>query len=133
MERLSKNIGLPDLAGITLIFLKEIVNHILALLLSPYDGRDLCFNICSDHMNGGGAGFQTYPVSSSLLDDFRLFQYHFLWVWHYDSIPGSFHLLKSGRYLIVPGFHGGQLGHKRHQIPIVCNLHSALLGQCAVK
>ena len=46
----SENVGLPDLAGVSFKLLKQIVHHVLRLLLIAHDGTDRRLNIRPDHV-----------------------------------------------------------------------------------
>ena len=50
VEGFAEDVGLPDAAGVPLVLLEQIVDHVLALLLAPHDGGHLGLNIRPDHV-----------------------------------------------------------------------------------
>ncbi len=94
MEGFSEDVGLPDLARIPLKFLKEIVHHLLRLLLVAHDGGDLGLNVGADHVDGRGGGPHPHAVPPALLDDLRLFQRQLLQRGDDDAVAGGLDLLQ---------------------------------------
>ncbi len=44
--------------------LKQEIDHLLALLFVAHDGRDLGFDVRTDHVDGGGGGLQAHAIAS---------------------------------------------------------------------
>ena len=61
MKGLAENIGLPDSLGVTLKFLEQEVDHLLALLFVAHDGGHLGLNIGPDHVYGRSGPGMSYP------------------------------------------------------------------------
>ena len=73
VEAASEDIGLPQLAGIALKFLQEVVHHILGLLFISDDRGDGRFNIRPYQMDRRRAGPHPHTVAPALAHDFRVF------------------------------------------------------------
>ena len=127
MEAAAKDIGLPDLAGIPLELLEQIVHHILGLLFVAHNGRDRRLDVRPDHMDAGGAGLEPDAVASALLHDLRLLQLQLVDSGHHDAVSRFADILQRSGYLVVLRFDGCQPGQKTHEIAIVGHGESRLL------
>ena len=133
MEGFSKDIGLPDAAGVPLVLLEQILDHVLALLLAAYNGGDLGLDVGADHVDRRGAGLQPDAVPAPLLHDFRLLQHQGVDGGHHNTVARLLHLLEGVGHLVVGLFHPGQLGEQGHQVAVVPDGEAGLLGQGVVK
>ena len=86
-------------------------------------------------MDGGRAGLQTYPIGAAPLENFRLFQLHFLRCGHHHPIAGGLDGGESrGNFIVLPPDFR-QLGQQVYQCSIIldgdaCPAAENLIKQC---
>ena len=133
MEGLAEDVGLPDGLGVSLKLLKQEIDHLLALLFVAHDGRDLGFDVRTDHVDGGGGGLQAHAIASPLLDDLRLLQHQLVGAGHHDAVTGGLNLFQRPGYLVILRFDVGKAGEQLHEITIVVDGEAGLLGERIVE
>jgi len=105
----SENVGLPDLTGVPFKLLKQIIHHVLRLLLITHDGTDRRLNIRPDHVDTGGASLQADAVPPSLLHDLRFLQLQFVDSRHHDAIARFPDIPQRPGHLVIFRLDAGQL------------------------
>jgi len=115
VEGPAEDVALPDLLRGVLELLEQEGEHILGLLFAPHDGRDLRLDIRPDHVDGGGLGPETDPISSPLADDLGLCQFQLGRIRHHDAVARGADLRQSSGDFFVFPLYGGELGQLPQQ------------------
>ena len=127
MEAASKDVGLPDLAGIPLELLKQVIHHILRLLFVAHNRRDGGLDVRPDHVDAGGAGLELHTVPAALFHDLRLLQRQLADAGDDNAVTRLPHVPQGPGYLVVFRFHRRQTGQQAHEVAVISHLKAGLL------
>ena len=133
IERLSENIGLPNLLRLFLKLAEQIVYQFFRLLFRADDRIDLGFDVGPHHMDGWCRSPQTHAIPPSLPNDFRFLERQLLHRRHHNAVTGLIYLIERTMQPFVLLFHRSEILKHMNQICVIPHLNAGLLADNAVE